>query len=190
MVHSELQDWIGTTESVDDRTTAAAAEAHDMRAEDDPAISEEQDLVYRGPPRPGEAPAGRPAEEIPAAEWSRTHTTDPVLLFRDSALTFNSHRSHYDHPFATEVEGYPGLVVQGSLILALLVEALTVEPPGRSVAALIMRALQPVFHGEPFRVEGRLAGEGDRAELWCVNAGGGLAMQASAELGGGPPSGF
>ena len=33
--------------------------------------------------------------------------SDP-MLFRYSALTFNSHRIHYDYPYVTEIEGYPG----------------------------------------------------------------------------------
>ena len=46
----------------------------------------------------------------------------PVELFRYSALTFNSHRIHYDRDYATGVEGYPGLVVHGPLIATLLVD--------------------------------------------------------------------
>jgi len=33
----------------------------------------------------------------------------------NSAL-WNAHRIHYDHPYATEVEGYPGLVIAGPLL--------------------------------------------------------------------------
>ena len=47
---------------------------------------------------------------------------DPTLLFRFSALTYNAHRIHYDRPYATEVEGYPGLVVQGPLQAIALAE--------------------------------------------------------------------
>jgi 3-methylfumaryl-CoA hydratase len=45
-----------------------------------------------------------------------------VLLFRFSAVTNNAHRIHYDHPYATEVEGYPDLVVHGPLTALLLAE--------------------------------------------------------------------
>ena len=47
-------------------------------------------------------------------------TPDSVLLFRYSALTFNAHRIHYDQPYATEAEAYPGLVVHGPLQATLL----------------------------------------------------------------------
>ena len=40
---------------------------------------------------------------------------DSVALFRYSALTFNSHRIHYDRRYCIEEEGYPGLVVHGPL---------------------------------------------------------------------------
>jgi 3-methylfumaryl-CoA hydratase len=39
---------------------------------------------------------------------------DSVVLFRFSALTYNSHRIHYDSAYAAQ-EGYPGLVVHGPL---------------------------------------------------------------------------
>ena len=38
-------------------------------------------------------------------------------------LTFNAHRIHYDLPYATEVEKYPGLVVHGPLQAILLMQA-------------------------------------------------------------------
>ena len=44
------------------------------------------------------------------------------MLFRFSALTYNRHRIHYDQPYATGVEGYPGLVVHGPLLALLLLE--------------------------------------------------------------------
>lgn len=48
----------------------------------------------------------------------------PVLLFRYSAVTFNAHRIHYDRPYAMKVEGYPGLVVHGPLVVTLLSDLL------------------------------------------------------------------
>jgi 3-methylfumaryl-CoA hydratase len=76
-------------------------------------VSERQDIVYRAPPS-GPAPI-----PVAAPDWSgaitRAVIPDPVLLFRYSALTFNSHRIHYDLPYATGIEGYDGLVVHGPL---------------------------------------------------------------------------
>jgi hydroxyacyl-ACP dehydratase HTD2-like protein with hotdog domain len=55
----------------------------------------------------------------------RTVLAAPVQLFFFSAATYNGHRIHYDQRWATEVEGYPDLVVQGPLQVALLVRMLT-----------------------------------------------------------------
>src|SRR5271154_6029379 len=83
------------------------------------ALTEEQDLVYREHPKPG-APASAPQPAPSNATWERKVQADDVLLFRYSALTFNGHRIHYDRRYATEVEGYPGLVVHGPLIATML----------------------------------------------------------------------
>lgn len=41
---------------------------------------------------------------------------DNVQLFLYNAVLFNAHRIHFDAPYATEVEGYPGLVVAGPML--------------------------------------------------------------------------
>ncbi len=56
---------------------------------------------------------------------------DPTLLFRFSALTYNAHRIHYDRQYATEVEGYSGLVVHGPLQAILLAELPAPRPDRR-----------------------------------------------------------
>ena len=61
-------------------------------------------------------------DDAPAPDWVEARTAEPALLFRYSALTFNAHRIHYDRPYATGVEGYPDLVVQGPLTATLLCE--------------------------------------------------------------------
>jgi hydroxyacyl-ACP dehydratase HTD2-like protein with hotdog domain len=41
---------------------------------------------------------------------------DTVQLFQYNAALWNAHRIHFDFPYATEEEGYPGLVVAGPLL--------------------------------------------------------------------------
>jgi 3-methylfumaryl-CoA hydratase len=103
-----------------------------------------------------------------------------VLLFRYSALTFNGHRIHYDRPYATEVEGYPGLVVHGPLLGTLLIDALSTEMPRVEVARYAFTARRPVFDTAPFHVCGRR--DDGRASLWIQDAGGALCMEATAEM--------
>jgi 3-methylfumaryl-CoA hydratase len=83
------------------------------------AIVEEQDIVYRDDPDPS-APKPTPQPASRSAPWTRPFTPEPVVLFRFSALTFNGHRIHYDHPYVTQVEGYEGLVQNGGLTTLLV----------------------------------------------------------------------
>lgn len=50
--------------------------------------------------------------QIPSKEFS----CDKVQLFLYNAVLFNAHLIHYDHTYATEVEGYADLVLAGPLI--------------------------------------------------------------------------
>ena len=153
---------------------------HELHNAQGLAISEEQDIVYRDAPAPGAvppAPQAAPADEM----FRRLITTNPVLLFRYSALTFNGHRIHYDRPYVTEVEGYPGLIVHGPLIATLLLDLLRRERPDGRVKRFSYKALRPVFDIHPFSVCGRFDNAG-AAHLWTRDHEGWLTMQATAEL--------
>lgn len=78
------------------------------------AITEEQDIVYRDEPDPN-APPPAPQPPPGKAVWKRSVIPTQVMLFRYSALTFNGHRIHYDHPYVTQVEHYPDLVMTVAL---------------------------------------------------------------------------
>ena len=43
-------------------------------------------------------------------------TPDTVQLFLYNAALWNAHRIHFDYPYATEDEGYPGLVIAGPMM--------------------------------------------------------------------------
>lgn len=147
---------------------------HTISGERGVAVVEEHDIVYRQP-----APKGGPlaGERIAAqAEFRRHIHPDPVLLFRYSALTFNGHRIHYDHPYATQEEAYPGLVFHGPLTATLLLDAFREAHPASRVRKFAFRALGPLFDTTDFEVCGRLAGP-DCAELW-TDCGGRLTMKA------------
>lgn len=145
------------------------------------ALVEDQDIVYRDQPKPGER-AAAPREISDMYEWARQVQPDPPLLFRYSALTFNGHRIHYDRPYATEVEGYPGLVVQSPLIAALLVDLLRENIPDSELAQFTFRAVKPTFDTTPFLICGRPGDEINTAQLWARHLDGALAMEATAVL--------
>jgi 3-methylfumaryl-CoA hydratase len=148
------------------------------------ALEEERLTVFREEARPGEGNQAPRREPAPAdVPWRRRVTPDPVLLFRFSALTFNSHRIHYDRPWATEVEGYPGLVVHGPLTSTLLIDFARDEAPGRAFLTWAVQARAPLFDTAPFELRGRPAADGRGGELWAVTPEGTVAMSATVELG-------
>lgn len=131
------------------------------------AIREEQDIVYRDPTPPKPASG----EALPLAGWQESITPTATLLFRYSAVTFNGHRIHYDWPYVTEAEGYPGLVVQGPLIATLNLLAFCRANPQARIRSFEYRGIRPLISPHPFIVGGRLSAPG-RAELWAGDAGG------------------
>jgi 3-methylfumaryl-CoA hydratase len=147
---------------------------HTISGERGVCLVEEQDIVYRQPTEKGAPPAGATVEGC--AEFRKRIHPEPVLLFRYSALTFNGHRIHYDRPYATREEGYPGLVVHGPLAATLLLEAFRGKHPSRRIRRFAFRAVGPLFDMADFDVCGQLTGP-DGAELW-VDCDGRLTMRA------------
>jgi 3-methylfumaryl-CoA hydratase len=142
------------------------------------SLVEEHDIVYREAAKPGEKQ--RPPKPAPAdATWTRKIVADPVLLFRFSALTFNGHRIHYDQPYVTGTEGYPGLIVHGPLLGLLQIELARRSNPGRTSASFEFRALSPVHAGNTFSVQARRDADGS-VTTWIADANGGLAQQGKA----------
>jgi 3-methylfumaryl-CoA hydratase len=144
------------------------------------AITEEQDIVYREDPDPNAPPA--PPQRAPGtAVWKKAVTPDVVMLFRYSALTFNGHRIHYDHPYVTGVEGYPALVMNGGLT-TLLVHELVREQAPRPLRHIASRNVRPLFVDRQFMVCGEPSSDGSKVKLWVVDDGEALALSAEAEL--------
>jgi 3-methylfumaryl-CoA hydratase len=144
------------------------------------AITEEQDIVYRGEPDKN-APSA-PAQPAPGkAVWKHEVTPDPVMLFRYSALTFNGHRIHYDHPYVTGVEGYPNLVMNGGLTTLLVYELARTHgtTPIRFMSSRNVRAL---FVGRTITLCGEPSTDNKTAKLWAQDDTGAVALSAEAEF--------
>ena len=139
-------------------------------------LSDEHDIVFRGETALASKPVPAPRDET----WRREIRPDPVLLFRYSAVTFNSHRIHYDQPYVTGVEGYPGLVVHGPLTATLLVDLLRRNAPGARLATFAFRAMRPLYDTANFFTCG-VPDEAKRsARLWTRDAEGAVTMEATA----------
>lgn len=141
---------------------------HLISGESGLAIEEEHDIVYRNPTPKGAPLGGESVVDEPG--YRKRIVPDPVLLFRYSALTFNGHRIHYDHPYTTQVEGYPGLVFHGPLAATLLLEAFRANNPAAKVKKFAFRAVGPLFDNQVFDVCGKLSEPG-KAQLWTDCAG-------------------
>jgi 3-methylfumaryl-CoA hydratase len=145
-----------------------------------PEIVEEQDYVFRGesatesrtPAEVGGEPAPR------SADITREITPDETLLFRYSAVTFNPHRIHFDHPYTLERERYPALVVNGGLT-ALLTTELFREEARREPLSISTRNLAPLYCNEAMRIH---ATRGSPSwHLWVEGARGAVALEAAIE---------
>ena len=148
------------------------------------AVKERQTLVYREAAA-GDAPLSPPeagAESFDPAGWDahRVLTPDARLLFRYSALTFNSHRIHYDAPYARDVERYRGLVVHGPLTASLLLQLAGAQFGDNRLASFAFRGLGPAIAGEALHLVMR--GAGDSIEMAAFADGGRQVVAAEAVL--------
>lgn len=137
--------------------------AHDVFQNGERVIREEQDIVYRAP----SPPKLEGTEPAPEAEWQMPVEPSSTLLFRYSALTFNGHRIHYDFPYVTQTEGYPGLVVHGPLIATTMVQSFRQAHPKSRIEHLAYRGLRPLISPKPFVAAGAMVEDG-LARLWAA----------------------
>ena len=110
-------------------------------------IEERQDIVYR-PDACSETPKGAGGEGAPGPD---DFVAGPVMLFRYSAMSFNGHRIHYDHPYVTGTEGYAGLVVHGPIQATLLINA-AARDLGTSGLTVTYRGLAPLIAEQPAQI--------------------------------------
>lgn len=109
------------------------------------------------------SPLPKPREhtsiDLPKGAFSQAFKPDEMMLFRYSAITDNPHRIHFDFPYATEVEGYPGLVVNGTLPQMILLDMFR-KHSGREPSGYESRNTAPVFCGSPMTLSVFKQGEG------------------------------
>ncbi|MDY0883457.1 MaoC family dehydratase N-terminal domain-containing protein [Dongia soli] len=146
------------------------------------AISDLQNIVYREAPSKEQgaaspATAGEAVVPPDVLEHGWTVTPTPTMLFRYSAVTFNGHRVHYDHPYATGGEGYPGLLVHGPMQATLMLNLAAATR--RSVPRrFTCRGLAPLAAGQVFHV--RLQPAAQSLRCFTQAEGGPIAMEGEA----------
>ncbi|MBC2776043.1 FAS1-like dehydratase domain-containing protein [Parasphingopyxis marina] len=180
---SAVIERVSTVASVAEKTGKSGALVfveidHLIRADGIDAVQERQTLVYR---ETGTAPISLPVTgTADLSDWPvcRSLIPDEALLFRYSALTFNTHRIHYDLGYVRDVEGYPGLVVHGPLIATLLLDLATREIGAEAIGAFSFRATSPAFAGQPLHLVAREADTG--LALAALGDDGRFVMEAGA----------
>ena len=136
------------------------------------AVTEHQRLVYREP-QTGGAPG--PVPKAPSGGRRLAEFTfSELMLFRYSALTFNSHRIHYDADYCRDVAGHRERVVHGPLLAMLL--ALAAVETGGEFASFSCRATATAYCGERIRLFAASKTAG--LTLWASGPGDRLCMQA------------
>jgi len=101
--------------------------------------------------------AARALQPIDEDNWAHDEllTPDARQLFRFSAITFNTHRVHYDRAWAIDVEGLDDLLVHGPLTRILMTDAVARWQPGRAIAAFDITSTAPVLADRPLRLVAR-----------------------------------
>lgn len=130
--------------------------AHQTAGEGGLAIREVQSIVYRRAAATDAplTPHASTGDGFDPAGWDVHHvvTPDTPLLFRFSALTFNSHRIHYDLTYAQSEERYRGLVVHGPLMATLLLHLARRQFGDNCLAQFAFRGLSPAICGQPLHL--------------------------------------
>lgn len=154
---------------------------HVYRTANEDVLYEVQNVAFvpkvteRQPPEP-------PTSPIFDSDHSETVFCDPVMLFRYSALTYNSHRIHYDRQYTVEEEGYDDLVVQGPLQATLLAELTNRVAPENRIRTFKYRAVMPLTVDQSCTVHVSKGSNSNALDYWVTNSGGIVTMRATGTV--------
>lgn len=139
-----------------------------------PLTTSVESIVVR--PATPESPTAPPSASPPSGRLAMTWTPSRLRLFRFSAVSWNSHRVHYDLEHAN-AEGFPDVLVQSTLHGEMLARAALSTTEGRRLTAVEWRNLAPAYAGRPLRYHVQRTSEGrfdvtatDPADRPCATA--------------------
>lgn len=148
-----------------------------VEGDDTPVVVETNSYVLREAAGSEQAAPAMPvAKPVPPADVTRSFIPDETVLFRYSAITDNPHRIHYDLPYAKS-EGYPALVVNGTVTAMFLLEMLR-DHVGGEPAGLRTRNMAPILCGAPLTLT--LSAEGGEWMMRVYGPLGEIALEARA----------
>ncbi len=155
---------------------------HETYANHTLSVREQQSIVYLNP---SVGKLSLPTGTITQAQsdgWQTLETITPTAaqLFRYSALTFNSHRIHYDADYARDVEGYPACVVHGPFMASYLLKLLQYNFGLDVIRKFQFRGKSPAYVDQA--ISFMVKQDAKTLSLQVVNMDCDVVMQATAEL--------
>ncbi len=142
------------------------------------AIVSERDFEFF---TPGGKGAKRDVPPVPATpQWRRSIRPTPVMMFRMSAASFNSHRVHYDRDYTTKKEGHPGLVVPVTLASSLMLELCRQQMAGKRLESFWFSSVKRLYDEGDFEIVGQP--QGKIARFWTINSKRDIAVLAEASF--------
>lgn len=105
---------------------------------------------------------------------SRVRATG-TLLFRYSALTFNSHKVHWQKEYAEKAERYPDVIAQGPLTATVMLQEFAAANGGVTVDEFSYKNKHPVFRDDEMVVKQRRAEDG--WNVWIENQEGAVCVE-------------
>ncbi|OMJ07448.1 Mesaconyl-C(4)-CoA hydratase [Smittium culicis] len=157
------------------------------------SLKETRNLAYMEKTNPSRKIIKSSRLTVSNSHFNHTFTPTEILLFRYSALTWNSHRIHYDFNYSNKIEKHPNNLVHGPLTCTMLLELLrTNSPNGYKLRNFKYRAVSPLYSNQPLTLCGTWSkdsgtsektGENELVcELFALNNEGGVAMSGKATL--------
>ena len=143
------------------------------------AVDEDQIFVFLQENEKGAHPIRTEPMDIDP-EWKKLIRPDPLQLFRFSAVTWNSHRIHYDQEYARDVEGYPNLLIHSPYLLILMMDAYRSKHDGKVIQSVEYKSIGPAYLGEQLTISGKTT-DNLKTSLRATGPDDKLAMKAEVE---------
>ena len=145
-------------------------------------INEYQNLVYREGKSVQKVKTHTKEKSPEGYDFEKVWKTSQEMLFRYSALTHNTHRIHYDFPYAKNVEGYPDIVVHGPLMATFLLDLTNniIKVSKQKLNKFSFKLLRPVFVGGEISAQAIKTSAG--LDLWIKDQYGNISLSAQADL--------
>ncbi|MES2191550.1 MAG: hypothetical protein V4454_15630 [Pseudomonadota bacterium] len=146
---------------------------------DEVAVMEQQSVIYKqDATTQASTTAAETGSEALAGPGTEPAAISELDVFRFSALTFNSHRIHYDAPYTQGMEGKPGLLIQAKLTALHLLRFSLAKCGARTPVSFEYRALRPFYCPDTLHMSAKQGTTIGSLDVWGTDTRGAVVMQA------------